>query len=134
MMPRLAHCACGATAHAATAWFFAADQDIDVDAQAGHHCARALLDASFYDKVTVLEAAWIWGFAATRSIRRSARSASDPGGRRYAFENDIRSRIVTLNQALALHAQGRSEPGASARRRRGSATVPRAESTAASLS
>lgn len=34
-------------------------------------------------------------------------------GRRYAFRNDIRTRIVALDfaQALDLHAQGRSEPG-----------------------
>jgi len=45
--------------------FYAGHEDIGVIAEAGHYCANALLDGSFYDDdVVVTDAAWIWNFAA----------------------------------------------------------------------
>lgn len=62
--PMLANCAYGASAHASTAAFYAAHRDIDVVTQTGYFCARALLDASFYDDVAVENPDEVWNFAA----------------------------------------------------------------------
>ena len=62
-MPPLASCAYGACAHAATAALYA--RDVAAVAEAGHYCARALLDAFYYDdELVVPNTGWLWNFAA----------------------------------------------------------------------
>lgn len=63
-MPMRASCAYGTSAHASTTAFYADHRDIDVVAQTGYFCARALIDASFYDdEIVVTDAAGVWDFA-----------------------------------------------------------------------
>ena len=65
LMPPLASCAYGACAHATTAALYARNGDVAAVAEAGHYCARALLDASFYDaEMVVPNTGWLWNFAA----------------------------------------------------------------------
>lgn len=63
-MPVLHSCAYGASAHASTSKFYAHLPEIDSVHQTGYFCARALLDASFYDDVAVDNPAEVWNFAA----------------------------------------------------------------------
>ncbi|AGK58679.1 hypothetical protein HYPDE_35038 [Hyphomicrobium denitrificans 1NES1] len=64
-MPTLESSAYGASAHASTTAFYAGHQEIDVVAQTGYFCARALLDAfSYDDDIVIADTAWIWDFAA----------------------------------------------------------------------
>ncbi|MCA0423773.1 MAG: hypothetical protein LCH61_10680 [Proteobacteria bacterium] len=65
LMPKLAHCAYGACAHAATTHFYADHTDLEVVVTAGSYCARSLLDTCFYDdEVVAPDAHWVWNFAA----------------------------------------------------------------------
>jgi len=60
-LPALASIAYGASAHAATALFYAGHDDINVAVSTGEFCALALVQALSYPDSP--EAAWIWSFA-----------------------------------------------------------------------
>jgi len=63
--PRLAGLAYGASAHAATAAFYAGCEDIETVVMAGEFCARALIGGFFYDDdIDIADAVWVWEFAA----------------------------------------------------------------------
>lgn len=82
-MPALHSCAYGASAHASTAAFYTTRPEIDCVHQTGYFCARALLDASFYDDIAVENPAEVWNFAAAAINMaiglRDAKAGDEPG-------------------------------------------------------
>lgn len=82
-MPVLESCAYGASAHASTAAFYTTLPEIDCVHQTGYFCARALLDASFYDDIAVENPAEVWNFAAAAINMaiglRDAKAGDEPG-------------------------------------------------------
>jgi len=62
-MPRLAHFAYGASAHASTYAFYAGDDEIEVALRTGEYCARALVQPFSWEDADDIETARIWGFA-----------------------------------------------------------------------
>ncbi len=63
--PRLASFAYSASAHAATAAFYAGAEEIETVVQTGHYCARALVSPFCDEDVDPCEARWIWEVAVT---------------------------------------------------------------------